>query len=93
MYSNYAFTDNFSLGGRYEVFDNTSGARALRKADGSGTDVSSLTLTATFTAAEGHLLIKPELRSDSYHSTQFVDGDGKNQKSQTTLGLHFIYKF
>jgi hypothetical protein len=93
LYSNYAFTDKFSLGGRYEVFDNTSGARALRKADGSGTDVSSLTLTATFTAAEGHLLIKPELRTDSYHSTQFVDGDGKNQKSQTTLGLHFIYKF
>ena len=93
LYSNYAFTDKFSLGGRYEVFDNTSGARALRKADGTGTDVSSFTLTATFTAAEGHLLIKPELRSDSYHSAQFIDGDDKDQKSQTTLGMHFIYKF
>jgi len=39
------------------------------------------------------LLIKPELRSDSYKTAQFVDGDGKDQKSQTTLGLHFIYKF
>lgn len=93
LYSNYAFTDKFSLGGRYEVFDNTSGARALRAADGSGTDVSSLTLTGTFTAAEGHLLIKPELRTDSYKTEQFVDGDGKAQKSQTTLALHFIYKF
>jgi hypothetical protein len=93
LYSNYAFTDKFSLGGRYEVFDNTSGARALRAADGSGTDVNSLTITATFTAAEGHLLIKPELRTDSYKTTQFVDGDGKDQKSQTTLGMHFIYKF
>jgi hypothetical protein len=93
LYSNYAFTDKFSLGGRYEVFDNTSGARALRNADGGGTNVSSFTLTATFTAAEGHLLIKPELRSDAYKTAQFIDGDGKAQKSQTTLGLHFIYKF
>jgi hypothetical protein len=50
-------------------------------------------LTATFTAASGHLLIKPELRSDAYATTQFTDGDGKGQKSQTTLGLHFIYKY
>jgi uncharacterized protein (DUF1778 family) len=81
------------LGGRYEVFDNTAGARALRAADGSGTDVNSFTLTGTFTAAEGHLLIKPELRTDSYKTEQFVDGDGKAQKSQATLALHFIYKF
>ena len=93
LYSNYAFTDGFSLGGRYEVFDNTSGARALRDADGKGTSVSSFTLTATFTAASGHLLIKPELRSDAYATAQFTDGDGKAQKSQSTLGLHFIYKF
>lgn len=93
LYSNYAFTDKFSLGGRYEVFDNTSGARGLRNADGGGTDVSSFTLTATFTAAEGHLLIKPELRTDAYKTAQFTDGDGKAQKSQTTLGAVFIYKF
>ncbi|MFM6948099.1 MAG: porin [Aquirufa sp.] len=93
LYSNYSFTDKFSLGGRYEVFDNTSGARGLRNADGGGTNVSSLTLTATFTAAEGHLLIKPELRTDAYKTEQFTDGDGKAQKSQTTLGAVFIYKF
>ena len=44
-------------------------------------------------AASGHLLIKPELRSDAYATAQFTDGDGKAQKSQSTLGLHFIYKF
>lgn len=93
LYSNYAFTDKFSLGGRYEVFDNTSGARGLRNAEGGGTDVTSFTLTATFTAAEGHLLIKPELRTDAYKTAQFTDGDGKAQKSQTTLGAVFIYKF
>ncbi len=80
LYSNYAFTDKFSLGGRYEVFDNTSGARALRNADGGGTNVSSLTITATFTAAEGHLLIKPELRSDAYKTAQFTDGGWQSTK-------------
>jgi len=93
LYSNYIFSDKFSLGGRYEVFDNTSGARGLRNSDGGGTDVSSFTLTATFTAAEGHLLIKPELRTDAYKTAQFTDGNGKAQKSQTTLGAVFIYKF
>lgn len=93
LYSNYSFSDGFSIGGRYEVFDNTSGARALRDASGKGTNVSSFTLTATFTAANGHLLIKPELRSDAYKTAQFSDADGKAQQSQTTLGLHFIYKY
>jgi hypothetical protein len=93
LYSNYAFTDNFSLGGRYEVFDNTSGARGLKNAAGEGTDVTSVTITATFTAAEGHLLIKPELRTDAFKTQQFTDSKGVGQKSQTTLGAAFIYKF
>ncbi len=97
LYSNYAFTDKFSLGARYEVFDNTSGARALRFIDtdgnASGTDVKSLTLTATFTAAEGHLLIKPELRTDAYKTNQFIDGNEKETSNQTTFGTVFIYKF
>jgi hypothetical protein len=93
LYSNYSFTDNFSLGGRYEVFDNTSGARGLKNATGEGTDVTSVTITATFTAAEGHLLIKPELRTDAFKTQQFTDSKGVGQKSQTTLGAAFIYKF
>jgi hypothetical protein len=91
--SHYSFTDNFSLGGRYEVFDNTSGARGLKNAAGEGTDVTSVTITATFTAAEGHLLIKPELRTDAFKTQQFTDSKGVGQKSQTTLGAAFIYKF
>jgi hypothetical protein len=93
LYSNYSFTDNFSLGGRYEVFDNTSGARGLKNAAGEGTDVTSVTITATFTAAEGHLLIKPELRTDAFKTQQFTDSKGVGQKSQTTIGAAFIYKF
>lgn len=97
LYSNYAFTDHYSLGARYEVFDNTSGARALRGINAAGetvgTDVNSFTLTGTFTTAEGHLLIKTELRTDSFKTAQFVDGDGKSQKSQATFATVFIYKF
>lgn len=97
LYSNYAFTDKFSLGARYEVFDNTSGARSLRHIDQNGnshgTDVNSFTLTATFTAAEGHLLIKPELRTDAYKTNQFLDHNDKETNSQTTIGTVFIYKF
>lgn len=97
LYSNYAFTEHFSLGARYEYFDNSSGARGLRHydADGNahGTSVNSFTLTGSFTAADGHLIIKPEFRSDAYTTLQFVDGDGLATKSQSTFGIHFIYKY
>ncbi len=59
-YLNFAATDVFSIGARYEYFDNTSGARALLNRKGEGTSVNSLTLTGNFTLADGHLLIKPE---------------------------------
>ncbi len=93
VYSNYAFTDKFALGARYEVFDNTGGARALVAADGSGVKVNSLTVTGNLTIADGHVLLKPELRIDSYNKNKFIDGDGKLVKSQTTLGMAAIFKF
>ncbi len=103
LYSNYAVSSNFSLGARYEYFDNTSGARALRNRLGEGTNVNSVTLTGVITAASGHLLIKPEFRLDSYakpdvrgaeRQLQFEDKDGNFTKSsQSTVGLAFIYKF
>lgn len=103
LYTNYAFTSVFGLGARYEYFDNSSGARALRNRLGEGTSVNSFTLTANFTAADGHLLIKPEFRVDSYakpnvrgaeQQLQFEDSDGNFTKSsQSTLGMAFIYKF
>ncbi len=93
LYTNYAFSSTFGLGARYEVFDNTGGARALIEADGTGTSVNSFTLTANITAADGHLLLKPELRTDAFKSEQFIDSEGKGKKSQTTLGLAAIFKF
>ncbi len=103
MYTNYAVSDAFGIGARYEYFDNTSGVRSLRNAIGAGTSVNSFTLTSNFTLADGHLLIKPEFRIDSYPELsgaantrlqKFEDSDGAFTKnSQSTLTLAAIYKF
>ncbi len=97
FYTNYAVTDNFSFGARYENFNNQSAARGLRYLDANdklvGVSVNSFTLTGTFTAAEGHLLIKPEFRVDSFDKPFFDDDKGNLKASQSTLGLAFIYKF
>ncbi len=97
IYPKYDFSSTFSLGARYESFNNQDAVRGLRisNADGSftGVSVTSLTITPTITVADSHLLLKPELRIDTYDKNFFVDGDGKDQKSQATLGLAMIYKF
>lgn len=93
FYTNYFVSDVFSIGARYENFNNQDAVRGLRVDNTTGVTVNSLTVTTTFTVADGHLLIKPEFRSDSFDKNFFVDGDGKNQKSQATLGLAIIAKF
>lgn len=92
LYSKYDLSSKFALGARYESFDNSNGIRGL-VVNGSGVKVNSFTLTPTFSVADGHLLLKPELRIDSYDKNFFVDGDSKDQKSQTTLTWAMIYKF
>jgi Putative beta-barrel porin-2, OmpL-like. bbp2 len=97
IYPKYDVSSTFSIGARYESFSNQDAVRGLRitNADGSftGVSVSSITLTPTITVADSHLLLKPELRIDTYDKNFFTDGDGKATKSQTTLGLAMIYKF
>lgn len=106
-YITYAFSDVFSLGFRGEHFDNKSGARGLRNVDSSGqaigAAVNTYTLTGSFTLADGHLLLKPELRMDAFtklpgsgneQSQQFMDSNGNyTRNGQTTLGMAAIYKF
>jgi len=99
-YSNYAITDAFGLGVRYEYFDNASAARGLLDGEGGGTTVNSLTLTGNITLGNGHLLLKPEFRLDSYpklsggRDQKFDGSNGAFTKnSQFTLGLAAIYKF
>lgn len=93
VYSNYAFTDKFGLGVRYETFDNKNNVRALKDAAGNGASVNSITVTGNITAADGHLLLKPELRIDSYSANKFEKNDGSLTTSQTTLGMAAIFKF
>ena len=107
IYLIYAFTDVFSLGFRGEHFDNKSGARGLRNVSGTGQAIgataNTFTLTGSFTLADGHLLLKPELRMDVFNkldgvgnenAQQFMDDKGLYSKnSQTTLGMAAIYKF
>jgi hypothetical protein len=93
FYTNYSVSDVFSIGARYENFNNQDAVRGLRIDENTGVTVNSLTVTTTFTVADGHLLIKPEFRSDSFDKNFFTDGDGKAQKSQATLGLAVIAKF
>ncbi|TAE32548.1 MAG: porin [Cytophagales bacterium] len=102
LYTNYAVSSKFGLGARYEYFDNKGGARGLRNKFGDGTSVNSITFTGNITAADGHLLLKPEIRVDTYAkpgtaaegNLQFQDSKGNFTKnSQTTVGMAFIYKF
>lgn len=101
VYANVALSDIFAIGARYENFNNNDGVRALVNSAGEGTKVNSFTLTGNFTLADGHVLLKPELRIDSYpkfgnssETQQFEDSNGNFSKnSQTTLGMAFIYAF
>ena len=97
-YANLALTNNFGLGARYEYFDNSSGVRMLQTVRG-GTNVNAVTLTGNINLAGGHILIKPEIRLDSFRKEaagvekMFEDSNGNYTKdSQTTFGIGFIYK-
>lgn len=107
LYLTYKMSDLFTIGFRGEHFDNKSGARGLRNIDSSGQQIgascNTYTLTGNFTLADGHLLLKPELRMDAFSKLdgagnesfqQFMDKSGNYTKnSQTTLGMAMIYKF
>lgn len=71
-----------------------------------GTSVTSITLTPSFTLANGHLQLKPEFRYDVFKKfkaqgsqdvdniQQFEDSDGKFSKNTLpTIGVIGIYKF
>ena len=93
VYSNYAFTEKIGLGIRYEAFDNKSGVRGLLDAAGNGASVNSITITGNLTGANGHVLLKPEFRLDSYSTDKFELNNGTLSKNQATLGMAAIFKF
>lgn len=82
FYTHYDFTETCRVG-----------LRALRDADGRGTRVNSFTLTANITAAEGHLLLKPEIRTNAFNKPQFEKAAGGLKTTQTTAGMAATFKF
>jgi hypothetical protein len=88
LYLNYTLCDYFALGLRAEYFDDVGGAQYV------GAAYTGYTLTGVITAANGHFLIKPEIRFDSSNSEiYFKDDAGALTDSQMTAGLAFIGKF
>jgi hypothetical protein len=103
LYAQYRVAKSLVVGTRLEHFDNSSGARLLLT-NGRGTYVNGVTLTANISLADDTLILKPELRFDSFQKMrgpnnevmpqQFVDANGNYTKStQTTLGMAAIFKF
>ena len=87
LYSNYAFTDVFGLGIRYEYFSDKNGVRYLH------TSNNSLTITAPVTLAAGKLQVKPEFRLDVAPGAYYENSLGTGTNRQSTLGVAFIYKY
>ena len=89
FYTNYAISDVVGIGARYEHFSDKYMVRYI------GAVNNSLTITAPITVADGHLIIKPELRIDTSAGgvKYYEDSNGNPTAQQTTLGAAFIYKY
>jgi hypothetical protein len=87
VYANYAISDVFGIGARYEHFSDQYGVRYLSATN------NSLTVTLPITLAEGKVIIKPEFRADGSPTDIYEDKDGAATNKQSTLGIAFIGKF
>lgn len=88
LYLNYQISEKVQLGFRGESFDDSNGVQYL------GTSTTGFTITSSIEAANGAVIIKPEIRFDSakdpiYFSTK----DNTLTDSQATIGLAVIGKF
>jgi len=87
LYANYAISDIFGIGARYEHFSDKYGVRYI------GATNNSFTLTLPITLADGKVILKPEFRADASPTKIYEDKDGKAVNKQQTLGMAFIAKF
>jgi hypothetical protein len=87
LYSNYAISDVFGIGVRYEHFEDKNSVRYLQATN------NSLTVTTPITLAAGKLQVKPEFRMDTSPSKYYENRYGEGTGTQTTLGVAFIYKY
>ena len=87
LYTNYAISDVFGVGVRYEYFTDKNKVRYLQ------TSNNSVTVTTPITLAASKLIIKPELRIDTSPSRYYENRNGEAVRTQSTLGVAFIYKY
>ncbi len=85
LYPQYAFSDTFALGARYEAFTENGALGAF--GDGDNT---SFTITGSLTS--GNMTIKPEFRIDSASDKFYTDADGATD-SLSSFVLAAIYSF
>ncbi|MEM9340476.1 MAG: outer membrane beta-barrel protein [Bacteroidota bacterium] len=98
LYPQYAFSETFSLGLRYENFANTGTASSyLETADTSFTgtldDLSVSTFTLTAQVSVGGLIFIPEVRLDSGSENLFLDSNGAFTDAATQGVLAVVYSF
>jgi hypothetical protein len=87
FYTNYAVSDVFGIGVRYEHFEDKYKSRYLQTIN------NSLTVTTPISLAAGKLKVKPELRIDTATNPYYEDASGAAVNSQSTLGVAFIYSY
>lgn len=86
-YANYAITDAFALGARFEQFtDDNLGILGTEKSS-----VSAFTLSAN--VGSGPLKLIPEIRFESAEQEIFLDGDSQATKSATQFLVAAVYAF
>ena len=93
-YAQFATSDNFKIGLRYEFFDDSDGSIVYGAQDANGNplgyNVSDFTITAQYTV--GGLTIIPEFRIDSSSEDLFNDGSDDGS-SLSSFVLAFVYGF
>ncbi len=90
LYAQLAASDNFSIGARYEFFNDSDG-NFVFGSDVVDTSASDFTLTAKYTV--GGLTIIPEVRFDSVSEDVFIDSDGDAGGTLSSFVLAFVYGF
>lgn len=87
LYAQYATSDVFKIGARYEFFND----KQIVFTDFTETNASDFTITANYSV--GNLTIIPEIRFDTNDEDVFLDSDGAPSSSLASFVLAFTYGF
>ena len=88
LYANYAFSDAFALGARFENFDDQDGGVL---SDDFASKVNSFTVSANI--GSGPLKLIPEIRFDSADENLFTDGEGDATDSFAQFLVAAVFSF